>query len=547
MGKERGGRRDDVIGAKENGGRPNSSLRSRVYNDAQKEILEAHFQVEKFVVKETAQELAGRIDGLNGGRAADWNCVSVWFMNRRKRERGGGGAESTARVVAKSDVGAVGAEEIAGNGGRKKLRARYLMQGQEAIGSQQELHDTDTGDDDEPGVYGVAEFMHKCWECRKGKYKGWKCSVRQCRSEIGSGVKGALGHTGPNWFDDEREKSLNDSERNEEMYAGKCAESSSDKEQDSADEMPPSTANGEVCAKETDYHGRAGALRSARLCKQQSMEVQEALAREQARADAAAAERDRLAESNKLLKASLHTAERHVARLLGQDLGILPTAELLNLRADHQKILGRVSDELLVRECEAEVIAKHPEFVCPLSGGGCESSRGGRALGFGPGGSRLMQDPVVAGDGHTYERANIERWFNQKGNHGRSPKTGERLSTQEVLPNRLAKAGIAQALEDARKRKFEAQSAPASVVANVQSHLQSPPAGSISAQYIKGKAAKDCDAPTRKRELDRQSMHEKVQDSDAEKDSRSKKSKSEQDMVCPHCSRSFMNVPSAQR
>ena len=584
--KEKGIGRDDPTWCKPDDGSDRSS-HSRIYNDAQKEILEAHFQVEKFIVKEIAQELASKIDRLHGGRAADWNCVNVWFMNRRKRDRICGGAscaESSTAGVVKNVVGEIVGKEGTGKGGRQKLRARYLMQQQEgsetgvskestdaddalepracsrkstlklpaeAIESKQEwLRDAEMGDDDDHGAHGVAGFMHKCWECRKGKYKGWKCSVRQCRSDVGSGVKGALGHTEPNWFDDEREKLLDESEKSAEMHSSKYAGSSSDKEQDSADEMSRPKMNGEECGI-SDVDGNGVAFRSARLCKQQSVKMQQVLAREQARADAAVAERDRLATSNNRLKASLQTAEQKVAHLLGHELGILTTTQLLNLQADIQDILGRVSGELLARECEADVIAKHPEFVCPLSEEGHGGANGGRASEVGRIGSRLMVDPVVAGDGHTYERANIEIWLNQKGNV-RSPKTGERLSTKEVMPNRLAKAGITQALEDARKRKLEAQTAPASVAADVESlpllcSAQAlAPAGKLSAENTRGKAVRGVDANTRKREQDPQSKHGKVEESKGEKDAENNKHQSS-DSLCPHCGRSFLNVPSAQR
>ena len=37
------------------------------YNDVQRDILEAHFEIDPFVFKQTAQKLAARIDRLNGG------------------------------------------------------------------------------------------------------------------------------------------------------------------------------------------------------------------------------------------------------------------------------------------------------------------------------------------------------------------------------------------------------------------------------------------------------------------------------------------------
>ena len=56
----------------------------------------------------------------------------------------------------------------------------------------------------EPGQ-GAQGLMHRCWECKRGKYRHWKTSGKRCRASQDSGVKGALGHTDPNWFDDPRE------------------------------------------------------------------------------------------------------------------------------------------------------------------------------------------------------------------------------------------------------------------------------------------------------------------------------------------------------
>jgi hypothetical protein len=54
---------------------------------------------------------------------------------------------------------------------------------------------------------------------------------------------------------------------------------------------------------------------------------------------------------------------------------------------------------------------------------------------------RLMYDPVVLSDGHTYDRPTIEEWLARGG--GRSPKTGELLARkQELRPNFLARAAV---------------------------------------------------------------------------------------------------------
>lgn len=51
-----------------------------------------------------------------------------------------------------------------------------------------------------------------------------------------------------------------------------------------------------------------------------------------------------------------------------------------------------------------------------------------------------MLDPVVAADGHSYERAAIERWFAL--GHRTSPRTNEALRVQDLLPNHALRASI---------------------------------------------------------------------------------------------------------
>ena len=60
------------------------------------------------------------------------------------------------------------------------------------------------------------------------------------------------------------------------------------------------------------------------------------------------------------------------------------------------------------------------EFVCPIS-------------------QEVMQDPVFATDGHTYERQCIEQWLATKRT---SPKTGEGLQTADVFPNHIMRRQI---------------------------------------------------------------------------------------------------------
>ena len=65
----------------------------------------------------------------------------------------------------------------------------------------------------------------------------------------------------------------------------------------------------------------------------------------------------------------------------------------------------------------ASVSAPEPpdEFVCPIS-------------------HELMEDPVLASDGHAYERVVIEKWFEKRLT---SPKTGQPLETPALFPNHM--------------------------------------------------------------------------------------------------------------
>ena len=79
------------------------------------------------------------------------------------------------------------------------------------------------------------------------------------------------------------------------------------------------------------------------------------------------------------------------------------------------------------------------EMVCPIS---CE----------------VMKDPVMAMDGHTYERVCIEEWF---GTGARtSPATNEPLEATTLLPNHMARSLISVFLEQCRQSQASAELPP---------------------------------------------------------------------------------------
>ena len=56
----------------------------------------------------------------------------------------------------------------------------------------------------------------------------------------------------------------------------------------------------------------------------------------------------------------------------------------------------------------------------------------------------IIEDPVIASDGITYNRSEIEEWFK---NHDISPKTGEILKSKSLIPN----ISIRNAIEEWKK------------------------------------------------------------------------------------------------
>ncbi len=55
----------------------------------------------------------------------------------------------------------------------------------------------------------------------------------------------------------------------------------------------------------------------------------------------------------------------------------------------------------------------------------------------------LMKDPVIAADGHTYERAAMQSWL---AIHQTSPVTGAALSHAKLVPNVIIRGVIQQQL-----------------------------------------------------------------------------------------------------
>ncbi|CAJ1399357.1 unnamed protein product [Effrenium voratum] len=78
------------------------------------------------------------------------------------------------------------------------------------------------------------------------------------------------------------------------------------------------------------------------------------------------------------------------------------------------------------------------EFLCPIS-------------------QQVMEDPVITADGHTYDRAQIERWLRDQAT---SPITGEQLQHKNLVPNHSLRKLIMDTVADAGRTSQSAIEAP---------------------------------------------------------------------------------------
>lgn len=91
--------------------------------------------------------------------------------------------------------------------------------------------------------------------------------------------------------------------------------------------------------------------------------------------------------------------------------------------------MKQFNEELKVSLKERDT--KIPEaFICPIT-------------------QEIMIDPVVASDGHTYERKAIEMWLQS---HNSSPMTGLQLTNKQLTPSHTLKSMICEFIDDNKKR-----------------------------------------------------------------------------------------------
>ena len=121
-------------------------------------------------------------------------------------------------------------------------------------------------------------------------------------------------------------------------------------------------------------------------------------------------------------------------QMFGRDLDDLPEAKLESLLEDIMQGKERVERMLLRREAErkaeALVLAKHPDYACPIS-------------------LVIMRDPVVTDDGQSYERTEIEAWFKtqREANEPITSPLRAPLKSSELVPNHSLRRAIEAAVQ----------------------------------------------------------------------------------------------------
>jgi hypothetical protein len=92
-------------------------------------------------------------------------------------------------------------------------------------------------------------------------------------------------------------------------------------------------------------------------------------------------------------------------------------------RPNFDEICTELQSQLTAARIAEDIIKAENCFFCPIT-------------------LSLMVDPVIAADGHSYERTAIEDWMRRSGENFHSPMTNELLPNRDLLPNFALKNAI---------------------------------------------------------------------------------------------------------
>ena len=129
------------------------------------------------------------------------------------------------------------------------------------------------------------------------------------------------------------------------------------------------------------------------------------------------------------MRQELQASSDSVKRLRAEEISNFDAQQLADLRDELNAAIGKVN--MQTAKLAEDLVASTPSLhdcLCPI-------------------GLQLMRDPVIAADGHTYERAQIEQWIRVRGDGAVSPKTGFPLAHSNLVPNHTVKSLINSAVE----------------------------------------------------------------------------------------------------
>jgi hypothetical protein len=133
-------------------------------------------------------------------------------------------------------------------------------------------------------------------------------------------------------------------------------------------------------------------------------------------------------------RSELALSKKRVEDLDGRNAVCMDAAALLELRKVLELALWRVEQEEGRRACLPFVPEMLPSAACPLT-------------------KQCMIFPVVAADGHTYERSAIEKHMQAGGEEATSPLTGEKLASHDLETDWSMRKAIVEAVEKVFERR----------------------------------------------------------------------------------------------
>ena len=124
-----------------------------------------------------------------------------------------------------------------------------------------------------------------------------------------------------------------------------------------------------------------------------------------------------------------------INRLAGRSVASCTDDDLKSLKEELEDASRKVKREILRRQIKESFAEKgrdnnpHGHFICPIS-------------------LVVMEDPVFAADGQTYDRKPLEKWINGQ-TRFTSPLSGIMINANPILPNHNLKSQIESALDQA--------------------------------------------------------------------------------------------------